>query len=31
MVEHSIKTPKQPKPSMPKHENMKMEEAIKYA
>ena len=31
MVEHSIKTPKQPKPSMPKHEDMTMEEAIKYA
>ena len=26
MVEHSIKTPKEPKPSMPKHEDMKMEE-----
>ena len=31
MVEHSIKTPKQPKASMPKHEDMTMEEAIKYA
>ena len=31
MVEHSIKTPKQPKPSMPKHEDMTMEDAVKHA
>ena len=31
MVEHITKTPKQPKPSMPKHEDMTMEQAITYA
>ena len=31
MVEHITKTPKQPKPSTPKHEDMTMEEAVKYA
>ena len=31
MVEHITKPPKQPKPSMQKHEDMTMDEAIKYA
>ena len=31
MLEHSIKTPKQSKPSMPKREDMTLEGAIKYA
>ena len=31
MVEHSSTTPKQPKQQKPKHEDMTMQEAIKYA
>ena len=31
MVEHSITTPKKPKPKKPEHKEMTMEEAIKYA